>query len=255
MKYLMKKLIFYSLFATTLVWAGCSSGYSLVSVEGERVPITEAYDAGQDQAAWRILQPYQARIDSLMTPVIGHAAEKLSAYRPESPLSNLIADILCKSAEAKIGTKVDVGVMNMGGIRNILNEGEITFGSIYEICPFQNKLSVVTLKGNALMELFEQIASVHGEGLSGANLVISKDGKLLSARVGGKEIDLQKEYKVATIDYLAEGNDHMEAFKQAVSKTEPRDAILRDLFIEYVKQCEKKGQFIDAKVEGRIVEQ
>mgnify|MGYP000027270014 FL=1 len=190
-----------------------------------------------------------------MTPVIGHSARKLEAYRPESPLSNLMADILCEGAKSKLGISVDVGVMNVGGIRNILNEGDITFGSIYEISPFQNALSVVVLKGEDLLELFQQIAAVHGEGLSGARLVISKDGRLLRAEVGGKPVDPAKEYRVAAIDYLAEGNDRMEAFKKATSRTEPQDAVLRDLFIDYVKQCEAKGVFVNAEIEGRIVEQ
>ena len=105
------------------------------------------------------------------------------------------------------------------------------------------------------LELFQQIAAVHGEGLSGARLVISKDGRLLRAEVGGKPVDPAKEYRVATIDYLAEGNDRMEAFKKATSRTEPQDAVLRDLFIDYVKQCEAKGVFVNAEIEGRIVEQ
>ena len=36
---------------------------------------------------------------------------------------------------------------------------------------------------------------------------ISGDGKLLDATVAGKRIETSKEYKVATLDYLAEGND------------------------------------------------
>ena len=145
--------------------------------------------------------------------------------------------------------------MNMGGIRNILNAGAITVSSIYEISPFQNALVVVEMKGEDLLELFGQMAAVHGEGLSGAKLVISKDGKLLSAKVGGRNIESEKLYKVATIDYLAEGNDRLEAFKKAVNKTIPSDAILRDLFIDYVKRCEKQGKPVRAKIEGRIVEQ
>ena len=84
----MKKHVFYAILAGCLVFTACSSSYSLVSVEGERVPITSVYDEKQDQAAWRILQPYQDKIDSLMTPVIGHSARKLEAYRPESKHSN-----------------------------------------------------------------------------------------------------------------------------------------------------------------------
>lgn len=250
-----KQMFFSALLTGVVICTGCSSGYSVVLVEGSRVAMTEVYDRRVDEDAVQILKVYKDSVDAVMTPIIGYATEKLRAYRPESPLSNLIADVLREGAELKTGIRPEIGVMNMGGIRNILNAGAITFGSIYEISPFQNALVIVDLKGESLKKLFEQMAAVHGEGLSGANLVISKDGELLSAKVNGKEIDLQKEYKVATIDYLAEGNDHLEAFKEATNKTVPSDAILRDLFIDYVKRCGKQGKPVYAKIEGRIVEQ
>ena len=137
--------------------------------------------------------------------------------------------------------------MNMGGIRNLLNEGEITIESVYEITPFENKLAIVALKGSDLLELFSQMAGVHGEGISGAKLIISEEGELLDAKVGGKNIEPEN-------DYLAEGNDRLEAFKRATAKIEPENATLRDLFIEYVKQCEAKGKAVEAQTEGRIVE-
>lgn len=251
----MKKRLCYGMYVVALALTACSLGYSLVSVEGERVPVTKAYDVEQDMKAWRMLQPYQEGVDSIMKPVIGHAARKLEVYRPESPLSNLLADVLRTAAEVKTGMPADVGVMNMGGIRSLLNEGEVTVASVYEITPFENHLVVVTLKGKDLQELFRQMAGVHGEGLSGARLVISESGNLLSAKVGGKDIDPEKDYQVATIDYLAEGNDHLSAFKEAVGKLEPENAVLRDLFIDYVKKMEALGKCVDAKVEGRIVEQ
>ena len=66
----------------------------------------------------------------------------------------------------------DVGVTNMGGLRTALPEGDITYGNIYEITPFENTLCIVTMNGVLLRELFENIAAVHGEGLSGACLEI-----------------------------------------------------------------------------------
>lgn len=250
----MRKTILYGICAGMYALSACTSGYSLASVEGGRLPMTNVYDTDQDMKAWRILQSYQTQIDSIMKPVIGHAAHKLEAYRPESPLSNLLADILRAGAKEKLDITAEVGVMNMGGIRNLLNEGEITIESVYEIAPFENALTVVTLKGSDLLDLFSQMAEVHGEGISGARLIISKGGELLDAKVGGKDIEPEKEYRVATIDYLAEGNDHLEAFKQATEKLEPEDATLRDLFIRYVKRCEAEGKAVDAKTEGRIVE-
>ena len=89
----MKKRLCYGMYVVALALTACSSGYSLVSVEGERVPVTKAYDVEQDMKAWRMLQPYQEGVDSIMKPVIGHAARKLEVYRPESPLSNLLADV------------------------------------------------------------------------------------------------------------------------------------------------------------------
>lgn len=111
------------------------------------------------------------------------------------------------------------------------------------------------MKGSVLIKLFENIAAVGGEGLSGARLEISKDGKLLSARVGGKPVDSEKIYIVSTIDYIAEGNDKMYAFKD-IAKDEkilPEEAKLRDLFVNYVKEKEAAGEEVNAEVEGRIL--
>lgn len=74
-------------------------------------------------------------------------------------------------------------------------EGDITYGNIYEITPFENTLCIVTMNGALLRELFENIAAVHGEGLSGACLEISGDGKLLDATVAGKKLKTPKSIK------------------------------------------------------------
>lgn len=232
--------------------AGCSSSYSLAGVEGGRVAMTAQYDREPDAEAMYILKPYQQKVDSIMSPVIGHSAASMRAFRPESPLSNLIADVLRQAASRATGRPADVAVMNMGGIRNAMPEGEITFGTVYEIAPFENALCVLTMDGATLKELFQQIASVHGEGLSGAVLQIDGQGNLLDTKVGGRPVENNKIYTVATIDYLAEGNDKMTAFRNAQSKTFPKDALLRNLLLEYVRQCEQKGQFVSAQIEGRI---
>ena len=63
-----------------------------------------------------------------------------------------------------------------------------------------------------------------GEGLSGARLVITKDGKLKDAKINGQEIEPDKLYTVATLDYLAEGNDGMTAFLEATERVCPEKA-------------------------------
>jgi 2',3'-cyclic-nucleotide 2'-phosphodiesterase (5'-nucleotidase family) len=145
-----------------------------------------------------------------------------------------------------------MGLVNMGGLRNVLTEGPITCGNIYEILPFENSLCVVTLKGVYLKQLFESIAARGGEGVSGVNLRITKSGKLLGATVAGKPVVDDKLYTVATIDYLADGNSDMTALIQAEKRDCPPGATLRGLFMDYVEQQTAAGKKITSRMEGRI---
>lgn len=234
--------------------SSCNYSYSVKSIEGGRVAMTEKYDEHVgDQEVQAILNKYKAGLDSIMSPVVGHVAHDMANYRPESPMSNLMSDLLLRSCELYTGKKADVAIMNIGGIRSSLSRGPITCGDIYEVSPFENSLCILEMDGSALYELFTQIALRHGEGLSGACLEISKDGKLLSAKVGGKPIDMKKIYVVSTLDYVAEGNDKMTAVLKAKSKFLPQNSTLRNLLMDYIKDCEEKGILIDAKVEGRII--
>lgn len=235
-----------------LLLGGCSPKYSVVSVTGGRFPVTEDYDGCPDKDAAAVMDLYKGKVDSIMSPVIGYSAETLTAYRPESPLSNLIADVLRMSVVRVTGKPADVGVMNMGGIRASLPEGAVTVGTVYEIAPFENALCVLVMDGENLLCLFRQMAAVYGEGLSGARLVISPEGELKEAVVNGQPVDPKREYTVATIDYLAEGNDRMPAFRSAKLKTCPENMVLRDLLIDYIKECESEGHLVKTGVEGRI---
>lgn len=239
--------------------AACHSGQTAVDfmqveeVTGGRIPLTAAYDVHPDEEAARLLEPYKTAVDREMQRVVGEAAHTLKSYRPESPLSNLLTDIIRESVAARTGQPTDMAVMNIGGIRSLLEEGEITVGDIYQVCPFENNLAVAVLRGDVLLHLLEQIAACGGEGISGAELVITADGKLLQAKVGGRTVDSAREYRVATINYVVEGNDRMDAFKSASSVTQFADLLLRDVLIDYVVRCTEAGQQVDGRSDGRIV--
>lgn len=141
----------------------------------------------------------------------------------------------------------------MGGIRNVLTEGNITTQNIYEILPFENSLCVLTLGGADLKELCANIAARGGEGVSGLNLVIDAEGHLLEAKVGGQAIDEGRTYTVGTIDFLAEGNDGMAALTRASQRQCPEGATLRGLFVDYVERETAAGRKIEARIEGRVV--
>ncbi len=158
-----------------MAFASCTTHYQLTTIDRSRILIDQRYDVRQDAKAVAFLAPYRHQVDSIMGPVVAHSDHYMKAVRPESDLSNLLADIMVWGAKA-YNEKVDFAVYNMGGIRAGLPAGDVTYGDVLDIAPFENKICFLTLTGDKVMELFNQIAHVGGEGVSkGVSLVLSKN--------------------------------------------------------------------------------
>ena len=240
--------------ALLLTAAGCTSHYQIASVSRSRIVIDSRYDRQPDAAAVAFLASYQQKVDSVMSPVMGIAARDMDKRRPESEISNLLPDILVWASK-EYGEQPDFGVYNIGGIRAALTKGTVTYGDINDIAPFENKIAFVTLSGQKVLELFRQIARRGGEGVShGVELVITRDGKLVSARLHGKEIDPQRDYRAVTIDYLVQGNVGMPAFGEGTNLVSPQGELdnTRFIIMNYFKALHAQGKAVDAQIEGRI---
>lgn len=223
--------------------------YKVRSLAWDRVEVTNRLDATPDAKVATVVSPYKAAVDSVMAPPLGLSRVAMSARRPESLLSNWAADVLVEGSTATGLEPADMGLINVGGLRNNMPEGIVRRGDIILISPFENHLVVLEMKGSDLMELMRNIAAVGGEGVSSSvRLRITKDGNLLEATIGGKEIVPSRTYTVATLDYLAEGNDKMVALRKAHKRHEI-GLLVRDVMMESVL----KNRIIDSKMEGRIV--
>ena len=254
-----RRQLFLSLFGTLMIASCAPKHYSLVGVERTRIIVDSRFDQNLDQAAAKFLEPYKRVNDSIMGPVVGQVAHNMHAERPESDLSNLLADILMWAAKDYNEQPV-FAIYNKGGIRADLTKGDVTYGDVLDVAPFENKICFTTLTGESLMKLFRQIAHRGGEGVSkGVELVIKMDeknetGELVSAKIQGQEIDPQAEYRVATLNYILEGNDGMSAFLDGKNSVAPQEASnnTRFLIMNYFRDMQAKGIVVDSKVEGRI---
>ena len=242
-------------FVAALAVTSCApKHYQLTGVERTRIIVDSRYDQQPDEAAAAFIAPYKRVNDSIMGPVMGRVAHNMHPARPESDLSNLLADILVWASKDYNEQPV-LGVYNMGGIRADLTKGDVTYGDVLNVAPFENKISFITLTGEQLLELFAQMAKSGGEGVSkGTQLVISKDGRLLSARLHGKEIDPKADYRVATLNYLLEGNDGLTALTLGTNVVAPDDPSnnSRFLIMNYFRDKASRGEVVDSRVEGRI---
>jgi len=237
-----------------LLCGSCGSHYQMNNVERSRLLVDERYDIANDAEVEHFIAPYKQKVDSIMSPVVGKSACYLSSNRPESKLSNLLADILVWCAK-DYDERPAFAVYNMGGIRAAFAEGDITVGDVLDVAPFENKICFVTLTGDKVMELFRQIASTGGEAVSEAvRLVITRDGRLLSAHLNGKEIDPENSYRIATLDYVAQGNDKMEAFKSSFDVNSPTSTEnnVRFIIAKYLKEKMNQGIAVNPQIEGRI---
>ena len=249
-----RKTIVITLLATLFLASACRSHYEVAGIQRSRIIIDSRYDKQPDAQAMEFLKPYKHVVDSVMGPVVGESARYMTAERPEGTLSNLLSDIMVWAAKDYNET-ADFGVYNMGGVRADLPKGTITYGDVLNIAPFENKIAFTTLNGEAVTELFKQMASVGGEGVSHAvRLVITEDGQLISATVNGEPVDPQREYRIATIDYLLGGTDKMDAFKKSMNVNAPKEASNNSRFIimNYFRELAKEGKLVDAQIEGRI---
>ncbi len=229
--------------------------YKVAKVQRTRILVDKRWDSNPDSAAEAFIAPYKAKVDSVMGPVVGSTAHYMARHRPESELSNLLCDILVWAGK-KFNEKPDFAVYNMGGIRSGLPQGKITVGDINDMAPFENKICFLTLSGEKVLELFQQIAHRGGEGLSHAvKLVITKDGHLANASVAGEPVDASKSYRIATLDYLAEGNDQLVAFKCGTDVLSPKQTEnnVRYIIMDYFREKMAKGESVESRVEGRCV--
>lgn len=249
-----KKNFLFALASVLFMASSCSSHYELAGVQRDRILVDSRYDKMADAEALAFIAPYKAHVDSVMCPVVGTTAHEMGSHRPESELSNLLSDVLVW-ASADFGEKPDFAVYNVGGIRASLPKGDVTRGDVLDMAPFENKICFLTLTGEDVNELFSQIARGGGEGLSHAvKLVITADGKLVSASIAGKPVDPNARYRIATLDYVAQGNDHMGAFKKKTDVVSPQDEHNNVRFIieKYFRAMAAAGQTVESRVEGRV---
>jgi 2',3'-cyclic-nucleotide 2'-phosphodiesterase (5'-nucleotidase family) len=243
------------LLSALLLGSACQSHYEVASIQRSRILIDSRYDSQPDQKTAEFLKPYKHVVDSVMGPVVGRSAKYMTAQRPEGTLSNLLSDILVWAAK-DYNEKPDFGMYNMGGVRADLPKGDVTYGDVLDIAPFENKIAFGTLTGAEVLELFGQMASVGGEGVSSSvRMVITKDGRLESATINGEPVDPAKNYRLTTIDYLLGGTDKLEALKKCRDINAPKDVSNNSRFVimNYFRYMQKQGKEVDAQIEGRVV--
>jgi 2',3'-cyclic-nucleotide 2'-phosphodiesterase (5'-nucleotidase family) len=204
----------------------------------------------EDAEVEAALAPFRARMGEEIKEVIGETADVLSKASPEGTLGNFATDAMLWAANEYGSEPVQMALTNNGGLRVPIGPGPITVGQMYELMPFENLLSVLTLSGAQLLTLCQQIAEDGGEPVAGFSFRIGRDGERRVAEnilVAGQPLDLEGRYRLVTNDFLANGGGDMTPLHSPLARQD-LPVLLRDAFIEYVKHV----GVVYPEIEGRI---
>lgn len=209
-------------------------------------------DITPDQDIAQMISGYEEKVKPIVNRVVGTVSGTLSALRDangESALGNLIADA------QRTAMKTEFAFMNPGGIRADLEEGEITWGEIYTVQPFNNDLVKMTLTGSQIRTLLNQQwggPRTHMLQISGLTYTWD-DNRPVGEKIvdiyhtDGTEIDPNKDYTVTVNVFLAGGGDGFTILKEGRNReVGPVDI---DALVDYIEGLPKPFSY---GIEGRI---
>lgn len=181
-----------------------------------------------DEAVARVLLPHVEKAQARRAEALGVTAKAPigRSYRAESSLGVILADLIREGARVATSQPIDFAFQNGGGIRNDLPKGSLTYGHLYEVLPFDNRLAVLRVPGSALIELYKRNLR-SGSGVltpSGLTVEARCDGSELQVVLRderGKPIDPGRTYTIAVSDFLAAGGDNF----AAITKDLPPEAV------------------------------
>jgi 5'-nucleotidase len=154
-----------------------------------------------DPAIAALLAPATDRARKVRDERLGPVLDGVfaSTYEAESPLGNLLADLMLESRP-----QAQVALVNGGGLRADLPAGELTYGALYDAQPFDNRLALVAMTGG-------QLAAAIAESLGGSGGILSLAGTSARARCDGPALAVRTRFGadeklvVVTNEFLATG--------------------------------------------------
>ena len=182
--------------------------------------------------------------------VVGYATRDMAAAAPESELSNWWVDRMMVDVAKLTKRKVDVGILNFGGIRVALPQGDLLLDDFISMFPFKNRLTYVALQGSDLQAVFETIAASRPFVLGGTKMVVTQH-HIDTLLVDGKPIDPKKVYGVATVDFLIDGGDGLTVGKNAKEMI-MSDCTVIDAVLPYVRSLQAAGKPVEYFTDGRL---
>ncbi|MEZ7892747.1 MAG: bifunctional UDP-sugar hydrolase/5'-nucleotidase [Candidatus Wallbacteria bacterium] len=194
---------------------------------------------GKSSQINKLIKSYEKKLKKFTSEQVGtNSADMLypenEKHLKDLPLGSFVCDAM------KEYTNADISIINSGAVRDSLLAGPVTISKIYDIVPFDNSVVCYDMNGLAINEMLDYIAANYSKitGYQYGGVTFKVDTKLKKAvdiKIGGNPIAHDKIYKMATISYLAEGNQNGDILFKKASNLTDTGFFMRDAVLEYVK--------------------
>ncbi|OCH71320.1 bifunctional UDP-sugar hydrolase/5'-nucleotidase [Vibrio diabolicus] len=191
----------------------------------------------QDATVKALLLPYQQQGQELLDEKISNTTGKLEGDRNvvRSQQTNL-GHLLGEAYRTYKTVDADFGVMNSGGVRDSIQDGDITYRDVLTVQPFGNFVTKATMTGQEVKEYLDVVATKSaGSGayaqLDNITLDVDCDaGSVTITDINNKGFDLDATYTFSVISFSAAGGDNYPIID--VQSTQLTDAyVLREFFV------------------------
>lgn len=209
------------------------------SIQASLIPVDSRLDSRIDPAITKMTAPYRHGVDSLKSIVIGKTRID-SNDRSNNGIINFVSAFLADRGRSLVPDgRIDLAVSNRGGVRTGMKRGNVTKGAIMEMLPFNNKVTVLEMKGSDLIESFGINSKMKRVSYDRPVTVTMNGDKAVKATVDGKEISPDATYRVATIDYIAKGGDYMAPMTRGKAIAQSHRIMNEDV-MEYISHLPRK---------------
>lgn len=228
----------------TLAFTNCATKtYNTTAIEANNIPLDPTFE--ENIEILNIINPYKTSLDADMkkvltySPVIFDKAIGKWQTNIGDLFATFVQDLANPIYVARTGNSIDMCILNHGGIRAIIAQGEVTTRNAFEVMPFENSLYVAEVKGETIYKMVDFLLyNKTAHPLRGIQIVVhNKTNQAKSIKIKGIEVEKDKIYHVATNDYLVNGGDNMTFFNDAIKKHD-LDYKMRNMTIDYFNKVD-----------------
>ncbi|KAK4234004.1 Metallo-dependent phosphatase-like protein [Achaetomium macrosporum] len=234
-------------------------------------PIHLTNETKQDEELQRQIDEWRVPFEEFSREVVGESKvvlDQSGCQQGECLLGDFVTDAMLTyrlNATAPGSAAPDFALINAGGIRATIDEGPITRGEVLTAFPFGNAIVEITVSGELLWKTLEGIIArvnvdngravtsflqvsrgiVIEYGPGGGGATNSTSDVLVAVTIGDKPLDRAAQYKMVTLDFVANGGDNF-------FSTPFENLVLLDTLDEVVVAHVGATSPVDIALDGRL---